>query len=109
MRPKLTDKAIRYIVRQMKKGRRSKDVAEETGVTQRHARRLWAECPRTGTMPALGSAGRPKGSGPSDEEVQTVLDTCRRRPEGFCGRPDGSFRMELVSYGDLPGGGKLVT
>ena len=82
VRSKLTDKAIRYIVRQMKKGRRSKDVAEETGVTQRHARRLWAEYLRTGTMPALGSAGRPKGSGPSDEEVQAVLDTCRRRPEG---------------------------
>ena len=82
MKPKLTDRAIRYIVRQMKKGRRTKDVAEETGVTQRHVQRLWAEYRRTGTLPALGSAGRPKESGPSDEEVQAVLDAHRRRPEG---------------------------
>ena len=81
VRPKLTDRAIRYIVRQMKKGRRTKDVAEETGVTQRHVQRLWAEYRRTGTLPALGSAGRPRGSGPSDEEVQAVLDAHRRRPE----------------------------
>ena len=69
MGSKLTDRAIRYIVRQMKKGGRTRDVAEETGVTQRHVQRLWAEYRRTGTLPALGSAGRPKGSRPSDEEV----------------------------------------
>ena len=61
MRPKLTDRAIRYIVRQMKKGRRTKDVAEETGVTQRHVQRLWAEYRRTGTLPALGQRRTAEG------------------------------------------------
>lgn len=82
MRPKLTNRSIRYIIGQMKKGRKAKDAAKEMNVTRRHFQRLWAGYRKTGTMPVLGSTGRPKEPGPSDEEIQAVLDAYRRRPEG---------------------------
>ena len=82
MQPKLTEKSIRYIIRQLKKGRNTKIVAEEMNVTQRHVQRLWASYRKTGTVPMLGKAGRPKGPEPSEERVQVVLDTCHCRPEG---------------------------
>ena len=78
----LTDKSIRYIIRQMKKGRRSKVVAEEIKVSQRHVQRLWAEYRKTGIVHTQGQVGRPKSSGPSDAEVNLILDTHRRWPDG---------------------------
>ena len=50
-------------------------------MTQRHVQRPCAEYRKTGILPVLGSAGRPEGSGPSNEEVRAVLDS-HRRPEG---------------------------
>ena len=37
----LTDKFIRYIIRQLERGRDTKVVAEEMKVPQRHVQRLW--------------------------------------------------------------------
>lgn len=59
MKPKLTDKAIRHAIRQLKKGRRTRLVAEELGVTQRYVQRRWAEHTRTGRAHARRPAGRP--------------------------------------------------
>ena len=81
MRPKLTDKPIRYIVRQLGKDRDAKAVAEEFDVTQRHVRWLWAECLKTGATHIQRPAGRPKGPTSSDREVQMVLDVHQCRPE----------------------------
>lgn len=82
MQPKPTEESIRYVIRQLNKGRNSKIVAEEMNVTQRHVQRLWASYRKTGTIPMLGKAGRPKGPEPSEEKVQTVLDAYHCRPEG---------------------------
>ena len=82
MRPKLTDKPIRYIVRQLEKDRDAKVVAEEFDVTQRHVQRLWAEYLKTGTAHIQRPAGQPKGPTLSDREVQMVLDVHQCRPEG---------------------------
>ena len=78
----LTDKSIRYIIRQLEKGRGTKVVAEEMKVSRRHVQRLWAEYLKTGTAHTRGRVGRPKGADPSDAEVEMVLDTHRRWPDG---------------------------
>ena len=82
MRPKLSDRSIRYLIRQLEGGRDAKVVAGEVDVTQRHVQRLWAEHLKTGTAHIQRLAGRPKSPAPSDEEVQMVLDAHHRRPEG---------------------------
>ena len=76
------DKSVRYIIRQLAKGRRIKVVAEEMKVSQRHVQRLWAEYLKTGTVHVQGRVGRSKGADPSDAEVEMVLDTHRRWPDG---------------------------
>lgn len=48
MKPKLTDRTIRHTIQQLKKGRGTRVVAEELGVTQRHVQRLWTEYLKTG-------------------------------------------------------------
>ena len=78
----LVDKSVRYIIRQLAKGRSTEVVAEEMKVSQRHVQRLWAEYLKTGTIHVQGRAGRPKGADPSDAEVEMVLDTHRRWPDG---------------------------
>ena len=82
MRPKLSDRSIRYLIRQLEGGRDTKVVAGEVDVTQRHVQRLWAEYLRTGTAHIQRLAGRPKNTAPSDEEIQMVLDAYHRRPDG---------------------------
>ena len=82
MKPKLTDKAIRYAIRQREKGRGTRVVAEELGVTQRHIQRLWAEYLRTGKVHEQRPAGRPAGPDPSEQEILAVLDVHGRKPEG---------------------------
>ena len=77
----LTARSIRYIIRQLKKGRSTKVMAEEMKVSQRHVQRLWAEYLKTGTAHIQGKAGRPKGADPSYVEVEMVLDTHRRWPD----------------------------
>ena len=82
MRPMLTDKSIRYIIRRIKKGKGTKIVAEELNISQRHVQRIWAECVKTGTAHTQGRAGRPKKPKPSYAEVEMVLDTNNHWPEG---------------------------
>ena len=50
MKPKLTDKAVCYAIRQPEKGRGTRAVAEELGVTRRHIQRRRAERLRTGKV-----------------------------------------------------------
>ncbi len=77
----LTDRPMRYIIGQMKKGRGTGVAAKELKVSQRHVQRLWVEYLKTGRAHAQGRAGWPKPP-PSDEEVDLVLDTHRRWPDG---------------------------
>lgn len=49
-----TGKSIRYIVRQLEKGRGIKVVAREMKVSQRHVQWLWVECLKTGTAHIRG-------------------------------------------------------
>ena len=74
MKQKLTDKSIRYIIRELKKGKSTKILLEEINVTQRHVQRLQVEYLKTKTVHIQRPAGRPKSHGPSDEEIKTVLD-----------------------------------
>ena len=71
----LTDKSIRYIIGQIKKGRGTKVVAEELNISQRHVQRLWAEYVKTGMIHTRGNVGRPNKPEPSDVEVKIVLET----------------------------------
>ena len=82
MKPKLTDRSIRYAIRQLERGRGTKVVAEELNVAQRHIQRLWAECCKTGTVHVQRLAGRPADPAPSEQEILTVLDVHSRKPEG---------------------------
>ena len=82
MRPKLSDRSIRYLIRQLEKGRDTKVAAGEIDVTQRHVQRLWAEYLKTETAHIQRLAGRSKSPAQSDEEVQMVPDAHHRRPEG---------------------------
>ena len=59
----LADKSIRYIIRQLSKGRYTKTVAEEMKVSQRHVQRLWAEYLKTGTAQRSRSLGCRGGDG----------------------------------------------
>ena len=50
MKPKLTDKSIQYVIRELKNGRDIGIVAREVRVAQRHIQRLWVEYLKTGTV-----------------------------------------------------------
>lgn len=50
----LTNQSIRHIIRQLEKCRSTKVVAREMEVSQRHVRRLWAKCRKTGTAHIRG-------------------------------------------------------
>ena len=82
MKPKLTDRSIRYAIRQLETGRGTKVVAEELNVTQRHIQRLWTEYCETGTVHVQRLAGRPADPAPSEQEILAVLDVHNRKPEG---------------------------
>ena len=82
MKQKLTDESIRYIIRELKKGKSTKTLADEVNMIQRHVQRLQAEYPKTKTVHIRRPAGRPKSHGPSDEEIKTVLDARRLKPNG---------------------------
>ena len=83
MKPKMTGKSIRYAIKQLEKGRDTKTVAKELNVTQRHIQRLWAEYLKTGVIHTQRPAGRPPDLMPSDETIQTVLNTHKNKPEGY--------------------------
>ena len=113
MKPKLTDRSIRYAIRQLKKGRDTRVVAEELGVTQRHIQRLWAEYLKTGKTHVQRPAGRPAGPEPSEEEIQAVLDVHGRKPEGVVRtakrlRKEGCDISRYRTYGIMKSNG-LVT
>ena len=78
----LTERSIRYIIRELKKGRGTKVLAEEMNVSQRRIQQLWAEYQRTGKVHTQGHAGRPREADPSDAETEMVLDIHRRWPDG---------------------------
>ena len=82
MKQKLTDKSIRYIIRELKKGKSTKMLSEEINVTQRQVQRLQAEYLKTKTVHIQRPAGRPKSHGPSDEKIKTVLDAHHLKPDG---------------------------
>ena len=113
MKPRLTDRAIRYAIRQLKKGRGTRVVAEELGVTQRHIQRLWAEYLRTENVHVQRPAGRPADPGPSEQEIQAVLDVHGRKPEGVVRtakrlRKEGHDISRHRAYGIMKSAG-LVT
>ena len=81
MKAKLTDKSIRYAVRQLTRGKTTKTVSEELGVTQRHIQRLWAEYKNAGTAHLQEKPGRPTKP-LLDEEVKAVLDAHSTDPAG---------------------------
>jgi len=54
MKPKLTDRSIRYAIRQLKKGRSTLVVAGELGVVQRHVQQQW--------LSTAGPGGRTHGA-----------------------------------------------
>ena len=84
IKQKLTDGSIRYIIRELKKGKSTKILSEEINVTQRHVQRLQAEYLKTKTVHIQRPAGRPKSHEPSDEEIKTVLDAHQLKPnEGY--------------------------
>ena len=73
MKPKLTDKSIRYAIRQLEKGRDTRTVAKEIGVIQRHVQRLWMEYRNDSRIHLQGQPRHPTKP-LSPEEVQAVLD-----------------------------------
>ena len=83
-RTRLTDRSIRYAIRQRQKGESPSRIATELGISARYVRKLWAEFQGTGEIPVLHKAGRPKKVMTQDM-VSTVLDwyariACRGGP-----------------------------
>ena len=81
MTKRLTAKAIRYVMGQIKKGTSTSAVAVQIGVTPRHVRRLWAEFCATGSLHIPKMTWRP-ATRPSLGEVQMVLDEHRLEDVG---------------------------
>ena len=77
MAKRLTAKAIRYAIGQLKKGKSPSVVASEIGVTPRHVRRLWTEFRVTGSPHVPKTPGRPAAK-LSPDEVQLVLGEHKR-------------------------------
>ena len=73
MAKRLTAKAIRYAMGQIKKGMSSSSVAVQIGMTPRHVRKLWAEFCATGSPHIPRMPGRPTTQS-SPDEVQPVPD-----------------------------------
>ena len=110
MTKRLTAKAIRYAMGQIKKGASSSAVAVQMGVTPRHVRRLWAEFCATGSPHIPRMPGRP-ATRPSPDEVRLVLDEHRREDVGVLRtamnlRKDYDIRYSKVSRhkGERTGG-----
>ncbi len=80
-RTRLTEKAVRYVIRQRQKGESSSKIATELGITPRYVRMLWAKFQDTDRIPVPRKAGRPKGTITQDA-VRTVLEWHGRMPTG---------------------------
>ena len=101
MTKRLTAKAIRYAMGQIKKGTSSSSVAVQISVTPWHVRRLWAEFCATGS-PHIPRMPRRPATQPSPDEVQLVPDEHRREDVGvLCTamnlRKDHDIRYSKVS------------
>ncbi|MBI1659000.1 MAG: hypothetical protein IS632_09570 [Thaumarchaeota archaeon] len=95
MKPKLTDRGIRYAIRQLKKGRGTRVVAEELGVTQRHVQRLWAEYLKTGKTHVQRPADRPAApSRPRRSKPYWTSMAASRR--AWSVRPRGCARRDVI-------------
>ena len=82
MKPKLTNRSIRYIIGELKKGKSAKTLSDEVNMIQRRVQRLPAEYLKMKTVHIRRPAGRPKSNGPSDEEIKIVLDAHQLKPNG---------------------------
>ena len=58
----LTEKAVRYVIRQWQKGKSPSKITAELGITLRYARMLWVRFQDTSKIPVLSKTGRPKGT-----------------------------------------------
>ena len=99
IKPKPTDRAIRYAICQLKKGRSTRVISEEPGATQRHVRRLWAEYSKTGAAHVQRRAGRPAGQVPSVQEIPVVPNVHGHKPESTDSQEatKGRMRYKILS------------
>ncbi len=74
---RLTDKKLRYAIRECKKGRKTFEIAAEIGVSQRQIQRLYTEFRKTGTAHTLGLPGR-KPVKITSEKILMVLQHCKK-------------------------------
>ena len=80
-RTSLTEKAVRYAIRQRQKCKSPSKIAAELGITPRYVRILWARFRDAGRIPVPRRAGRPKRTITQDA-VRTVLEWHGRMPAG---------------------------
>lgn len=109
VRPKITDRSIRYANRQLERGRGTKVVAEELNVTQRPIQRLWAEYCKTGTVHVQRLAGRPAALRVGDPDGADVHNH-NHKPEGVVRtgkrlRKEGHDIICYRAYGIMKSGG----
>ena len=97
MAKRLTAKAIRYAMGQLKKGKSPSAVAAEIGVTTRHVRRLWVEFCAIGSPHVPKTPGRP-ATRPSSDEVQLVLDKHKREDVGVLRTAMNLRKSHDISY-----------
>ena len=96
MRPKLTDRAIRYAILQLKKGRGTRVVAEELGATQRHVQRLWAEYLKTGKIHVQRPAGRPADPSRPRRRYKLYWMSMATGRRAWSVRPRGCARRDVI-------------
>ena len=78
---RLTEKTMRYVIRQRQKGKSSSRIAAEIGISPQYVRRLWIQFQSTGTIPVLHKAGRPKKA-IIQGMITEVLDHYDKMPAG---------------------------
>ena len=78
---RLTEKTMRYVIRQRQKGKSSSRIAAEIGISARYVRMVWAKFQSTGTIAVLHKAGRPKKAITQDM-ITEVLDHYTKMPAG---------------------------
>ena len=78
-----SEKTIKYTVRQCRKGRKTSEIAQEVGVSQRRIQRLWAEFRRTEIPHVPLQPGRKPVPIP-EEKAQAVLRQHKKGRTGVC-------------------------
>lgn len=69
----LDQSQIEWIIKAKKEGKKNQDIASIQEVSVRRVQQLYGEYRRTGTIPSLKRAGRPK-SEISEYERRTIID-----------------------------------